>query len=133
MLLILTLLKVSAVKCGLYVNFLIYFLKNYRDYHMINSVPWYSSIPTYRMLPTELKELKVQLQDLLDEDLFIRVLHLGEPQYCLLKIKMLCIDYQQLNKVTIKNKYSLLRIDDLFDQLKGASVFSKIDLRSGYY
>ena len=46
---------------------------------------------------------------------------------------MLCIDYQQLNKVTIKNKYPLLRIDDLFDQLQGASVFFKIDLRSGYH
>ncbi|KAG8480814.1 hypothetical protein CXB51_025559 [Gossypium anomalum] len=45
----------------------------------------------------------------------------------------MCIDYHQLNKVTIKNKYSLPRIDDLFDQLKGASVFSKIDLRLGYY
>ena len=45
----------------------------------------------------------------------------------------LCIDYRQLNKVTIKNKYPLSRIDDLFDQLKGASVFSKIDLRLGYY
>ena len=45
----------------------------------------------------------------------------------------MCIDYRKLNKVTIKNKYSLPRIDDLFDQLKGLVVFSKIDLRSGYY
>ena len=45
----------------------------------------------------------------------------------------LCVDYRQLNKMTVKNKYSLPRIDDLFDQLKGASVFSKIDLRSRYH
>ena len=45
----------------------------------------------------------------------------------------LCVDYKQLNKMTIKNKYPLLRIDDLMDQLHGSLVFSKIDLRSGYH
>ena len=45
----------------------------------------------------------------------------------------LCIDYRMLNKVTIKNRYPLSRIDDLFDQMKGATVFSKIDLKSGYH
>ncbi|MGZ7828428.1 reverse transcriptase family protein, partial [Bacillus subtilis] len=45
----------------------------------------------------------------------------------------MCIDYRDLNRVTVKNRYPLPRIDDLFDQLAGSSVFSKIDLRSGYY
>ena len=45
----------------------------------------------------------------------------------------LCVDYRKLNKMTVKNKYLLPKIDDLFNQLKGASVFSKIDLRSGYH
>ena len=45
----------------------------------------------------------------------------------------LCIDYRQLNKVTVNNKYPLTRIDDLFDQMRGEKVFSKIDLRSGYH
>jgi hypothetical protein len=45
----------------------------------------------------------------------------------------MCVDYRSLNEVTIKNKYPLPRIEDLFDQVKGASVFSKIDLRSGYH
>jgi len=48
-------------------------------------------------------------------------------------ILMLCIDYRQLNKATIKNMYLLLRIDDLLDQLEGKAVFLKIDLRSGYH
>ena len=89
------------------------------------------------MVPMELKELKTQLQDLVDKG-FIRpsVSPWGAP---VLFIKRkngtlrLCIDYRQINKVTIKNKYPLPRIDDLFDQLQGTSVFLKIDLRSGYH
>ena len=91
----------------------------------------------YRMAPTELKELKTQLQELLDLG-FIRPSHSpwGAPVLFVKKkdgSMRMCIDYRELNKVTIKNKYLLPRIDDLFDQLRGATVFSKIDLRSGYH
>ena len=91
----------------------------------------------YRMVPAELKELKFQLQELLDKE-FVRpsVSPWGAPVLFVKKkdgTLRMCIDYQQINKVTVKNKYPLPRIEDLFDQLKGAGVFSKIDLRSGYY
>ena len=89
------------------------------------------------MAPVELKELKLQLQELLKKE-FIRpsVSPWGAPVLFVKKKDgslQLCVDYRQLNKMTMKNKYPLSRIDDLFDQLKGASVFSKIDLRSGYH
>ena len=91
----------------------------------------------YRMAPTELKEIKIQLQELLDKE-FIRpnVSPWGAPVLFMKKkdgTLQMCIDYRQINKVTVKNKYPLPRIEDLFDQLKGAGVFSKIDLRSRYY
>jgi hypothetical protein len=92
---------------------------------------------SYRMPPNELAELKTQLQDLLDKG-FIRPS--SSPWGCLaifVKKKdqtlRMCVDYRPLNEVTIKNKYPLPRIDILFDQLTGARVFSKIDLRSGYH
>ena len=88
------------------------------------------------MAPTELKELKTQLQELLDKG-FVRpsVSPWGAPVLFVKKKDVtlrICIDYRQINKVTVKNKYLLSRIEDLFDQLKGG-VFSKIDLQSGYY
>ncbi|KAK8976607.1 hypothetical protein V6N11_057207 [Hibiscus sabdariffa] len=95
------------------------------------------SMAPYRMAPKELKELKVQLQELLDRG-FIRPSSSpwGAPVLFVKKKDgslRLCIDYRKLNKLTVKNKYLLPRIDDLFDQFRGATVFSKIDLRSGYY
>ncbi|KAL0556085.1 hypothetical protein IC582_004592 [Cucumis melo] len=91
----------------------------------------------YRMAPSELKELKMQLQELVNKG-YIRpsVSPWGAPVLFVKKkdgTLRLCIDYRQLNKVTIRNKYPLPRIDDLFDQLRGATLFSKIDLRSGYH
>ena len=96
-----------------------------------------ASITPYRMAPVELKELKFQLQELLEKR-FIRpsVSPWGAPVLFVKKkdgTLRLCIDYRQLNKLTIKNKYLLPRIDDLLDQLKGTSIFLKIDLRSGYH
>ncbi|KAA3465240.1 Retrotransposon protein [Gossypium australe] len=95
------------------------------------------SIAPYRMAPKELTELKAQLQELLDLS-FIRpsVPPEGAPILFVKKkdgTMRMCIDYRQLNKLTVKNKYSLPRIDNLFDQFRGAYVFSKIDLRSGYH
>ncbi|XP_073135163.1 uncharacterized protein [Henckelia pumila] len=95
-----------------------------------------SKVP-YRMTPVELKELKDQLEDLLAKG-YIRpsVSPWGAPVLFVRKkddSMRLCIDYRQLNKATVKNKYPLPRIDDLFDQLQGSSVYSKIDLRSGYH
>nr|XP_017239592.1 PREDICTED: uncharacterized protein LOC108212378 [Daucus carota subsp. sativus] len=91
----------------------------------------------YRMAPVEMKELAKQLQELLDKGV-IRpsVSPWGAPVLFVKKkdgTMRLCINYRKLNKLTIKNKYPLPRIDDLFDQLKGATCFSKIDLRSGYH
>ncbi|KAL4386770.1 hypothetical protein GQ457_09G016740 [Hibiscus cannabinus] len=89
------------------------------------------------MAPIELKELKKQLEELQDKG-FIRpnTSPWGAPVLFVKKkdgLMRLCIDYRQLNQVTIKNKYPLPRIEDLFDQLRDSSVFSKIDLISDYY
>ncbi|XP_017416766.2 uncharacterized protein LOC108327584 [Vigna angularis] len=95
------------------------------------------SIAPYRMAPAELTELKKQIEDLMDKK-FIRpsASPWGAPVLLVKKkdgSSRLCIDYKQLNKLTIKNKYPLPRIDDLLDELHGASVVSKIDLHSGYH
>ena len=96
-----------------------------------------ASITPYRMAPAELKELKLQLQELLEKG-FIRpsVSPWGAPVLFVKKkdgTLRLCIDYRQLKKLIVKNKYLLPIINDLFDQLKGASIFSKIDFRSRYH
>ena len=94
-------------------------------------------IPPYRMVPAELKELKAQLEELLSKG-FIRpstspwgapVLFVKKKDGCI----RLCIDYRQLNRAMVHNQYLLPHIDELFDQLHGSRVYSKIDLRSGYH
>ncbi|GJR64605.1 putative reverse transcriptase domain-containing protein [Tanacetum coccineum] len=92
----------------------------------------------YRLAPSEMKELSEQLQELSDKG-FIRPSSSpwGKPRFLFVKKKdgsfRMCIDYSELNKLTVKNRYPLPRIDDLFDQLQGSSIYSKIDLRSGYH
>jgi hypothetical protein len=91
----------------------------------------------YKMTPKELVELKVQLNELLGKGYICPI---SSPWGCpALFVKKkdqslrLCVDYQPLNAVTVKNKYPLPRIDILFGQLAGVKVFSKVDLRSGYH
>ena len=95
------------------------------------------SVPPYRMAPSELKVLKLQLKDLLDKGFIQPIISpWGAPVFFIRKkdgTLRMCIDYRQLNEVTIKNKYPLPRIDDLFDKLHGSIFFSKIDPRSGYH
>jgi hypothetical protein len=90
----------------------------------------------YRMDTLELAKLKEHIKELLEKGFISPSSSLwGAPVIFVLKkdgTQRLCVDYRALNEVTIKNKYPLPRIDDLFDQLRGACVFSKIDLRWGY-
>ncbi|GJS10087.1 putative nucleotidyltransferase, ribonuclease H [Tanacetum coccineum] len=106
---------------------------------MIDLVP--SAAPVarapYRLALSEMEELSTQLQELSDKG-FIRPSSSPWGALVLFVKKKdgsfrMCIDYRELNKLTMKNRYPLLRIDDLFDQLQGSSVYSKIDLRSGYH
>ena len=91
----------------------------------------------YRMAPTGLKESKEQLQEVLDKGIVLpSVSPWGAPVLFVKKndgSMRLCIYYRELNKITIRNRYPLPHIDDLFDQLQGARFFSKIYLRSGYH
>nr|GEU78555.1 putative reverse transcriptase domain-containing protein [Tanacetum cinerariifolium] len=88
----------------------------------------------YRLAPSEMKELSDQLQELFDKGFIRPSSSPWEALVLFVKKKdgsfWMCIDYRELNKLTVKNRYSLLRIDDLFDQLQGSSIYSKIDLRS---
>nr|GFC80507.1 putative reverse transcriptase domain-containing protein [Tanacetum cinerariifolium] len=105
----------------------------------IDLVPGAASVARapYRLAPSEMKELVEQLKELSDKG-FIRLSSSpwrAPVQFVKKKDGSfrMCIDYRELNKLTVKNRSPLPRIDDLFDQLQGSSVYSKIDLRSGYH
>lgn len=91
----------------------------------------------YRMSVPELTRLKMKLQELLDKKYICPSVSPWGAPVLFVKTKdgtlRLCMDYQQLNKLMIKNKYPLPRIDELFDQVNGATIFSKIDLHSSYH
>jgi hypothetical protein len=91
----------------------------------------------YIMSTLEMKELQMKLEELLTKGYicpsvspWVTPIFFMKKKYGTMRV---CINFRQLNKVTIKNRYPLPRIDDLFDQLKDAKIFSKIDLRSGYH
>nr|GEW94792.1 reverse transcriptase domain-containing protein [Tanacetum cinerariifolium] len=105
----------------------------------IDLIPGAASITRapYRLAPSEMKELSEQFQELSDKG-FIRPSSSPWGALVLFVKKKdgsfrMCIDYRELNKLTVKNRYPLPRIDDLFDQLQGSSVYSKIELRLGYH
>nr|GEW13399.1 putative reverse transcriptase domain, ribonuclease H-like domain, aspartic peptidase domain protein [Tanacetum cinerariifolium] len=107
----------------------------FRIYLIPGAAPVASAL--YRLTPSEMKELSEQLKELSEKG-FIRLSSSPWGASVLFVKKKdgtfrMCIDYRELNKLTIKNRYPLLKIDDLFDQLQGSSVYSKIDLRSGYH
>ncbi|GKF32411.1 putative reverse transcriptase domain-containing protein, partial [Tanacetum coccineum] len=91
----------------------------------------------YRLAPSETQELSNQLQELADRGFFRPSISPWGAPVLFVKKKdgsfRMCIDYRELNKLTVKNRYTLSKIDDLFDQLQGLSVYSKIDLRLGYH
>nr|GEX66043.1 putative reverse transcriptase domain-containing protein [Tanacetum cinerariifolium] len=93
--------------------------------------------PPYRLAPFEMKELAEQLQELTEKGFKRPSSSPWGASVLFVKKKdgsfRMCIDYRELNKLTVKNRYPLPRIDDLFDQLQGSSVYLKIDLRSGYH
>ena len=95
------------------------------------------SMTPHRMAPVELQELRVQLQGLLDKGFMKPSTSPWGAPVLFAKKKgktlRLCVDYRQWNRVMIQNRYLLPRIDDLFDQLRGARVYPKIDLRAGYH
>ncbi|GKF90694.1 putative reverse transcriptase domain-containing protein, partial [Tanacetum coccineum] len=91
----------------------------------------------YRLAPSELEELSGQLKEIQEKG-FIRpsLSPLGAPVLFVKKKDSsfrMCIDYRELNKLTVKNRYPLPKIDDIFDQLQGSQFFSKLDLRSRYH
>ncbi|GJT69009.1 putative reverse transcriptase domain-containing protein [Tanacetum coccineum] len=110
-------------------------LMNQKVEFQIDLVPGAAPIARapYRLAPSEMKELSEQLKELFDKGFIDLVPHLGSSGLVCQRKKYgsfrMCIDYQELNKLTVKNRYPLPRIDDLFDQLQGSSVYSKIDLR----
>ena len=95
------------------------------------------SMTLHSMASVELQELRVQLQELLDKGFIRPSTSLWGASVLVAKKRgktlRLCIGYRQCNRVTIKNRYPLPRIDDSFDQLRGARVYSKIDLRTSYH
>nr|GEU70245.1 putative reverse transcriptase domain-containing protein [Tanacetum cinerariifolium] len=109
--------------------------KRLEDVPIVQDFP--GVFPEDLLAPSEMKELSNQLKELADKGFVRPSSSPWRAPVLFVKKKdgsfRMCIDYQKLNKLTVKNRYLLPRIDDLFDQLQGSSVYSKIDLRPGYH
>ena len=121
-------------------------LKTFLDYlrivRFLSKSNWCQELAQYRRLciiwpQPHSRNFRCNYKNCWKNILFVKAIPYGEHRSFFVKKKdgtlRICIDYCELNKVIIKNKYPLPRIDDLFDQLKGAVIFAKIDLRSGYH
>nr|GEX52377.1 reverse transcriptase domain-containing protein [Tanacetum cinerariifolium] len=142
---------ISCIKARKYVEkgchlFLAHVLENKSKEKLMEDVPVIRDFPEVfpkelpgisPLAPSEMRELSVKLQELLEKGFIRPSSSPWRPPVLFVKKKdgifRMCIGYRELNKLTIKNRYPLSRIDDLFDQLQGSSVYSKIDLRSGYH
>ncbi|GJU10569.1 putative reverse transcriptase domain-containing protein [Tanacetum coccineum] len=136
---------ISCIKARKYIErgcnlFLAHVTESKSKEKRIEDVPVIRDFPKVfpeELAPSEMKESSVQLQELLEKGFIRPSSSSGGAPVLFVKKKdgsfRICIDYRELNKLTIKNRYPLSRINDLFDQLQGLSMYSKIDLRSGYH
>ncbi|GJZ89792.1 putative reverse transcriptase domain-containing protein [Tanacetum coccineum] len=127
---------ISCIKTERYISrgyqvFIAQVMEKKSDEKRLEDIPVVKEFP--EVFPKNLPGLPLVRQVEFQIDLIPKVALVARVPYILAPSEIMCIDYRELNKLTVKNRYPLPRIDDLFDQLQGSSVYSKIDLRSSYH